>query len=302
MKITSITSLKKYLHRLLITPQYKPQKIYTPKSYFKVSNLKSFPKISIVTPSYNHSHFLEGTIESVLMQNYPNLQYVIQDGNSKDNTLDILEKYTGFLEFKSEKDTGQAQAINRGFSRTDGEILAWLNSDDILLPGTLSYVAEYFSTHHSVDVIYGHRIIINEFNQETGRWVLPPHDDKMLIWADYVPQETLFWRRSIWEKVGGYIDESFQFAIDWELLLRFRSAGAKFVRVPRFLGGFRVHFSQKTQNWNALGEEEMNRLRYQCHQYIPSAIEVRDNIEAYIMRSFIHYQLYRLNRFKQKFL
>ena len=106
--------------------------------------------------------------------------------------------------------------------------MAWLNSDDLLLPGALFYVAEYFRKHPEVDVIYGHRIIINEDNRETGRWVLPPHNDNMLQWADYVPQETMFWRRDLWDKVGGYVDESFQFAMDWELILRFRNAGAVF--------------------------------------------------------------------------
>ena len=126
-------------------------------------------------------------------------------------------------------------------------------------------MADYFKTHPTVDAVYGHRILINEFDQEIGRWVMPKHNPRVLAWADYVPQETLFWRRSLWEKVGG-IDESFQFALDWDLLLRFQNAGASIVRLPRFLGAFRVHTQQKTAATIAsTGLAEMTRLRKRCH-------------------------------------
>src|SRR5207302_369335 len=139
-----------------------------------------------------------------------------------------------------------ANGLNVGFEHATGEIMAYLNSDDVLLPGALNYVANYFREHPEVDVVYGHRVVIDEYDQEIGRWVLPGHDDEVLSWADYVPQETLFWRRRIWEDAGGMIDESFRFAIDWDLLIRFRDAGARMARLPRFLGGFRVHPHQKT--------------------------------------------------------
>src|SRR5262249_23541680 len=143
-------------------------------------------------------------------------------------------------------DEGQTQAINLGFQHTSGEIMAYLNSDDLLLPGSLAYVAGYMAAHPEVDVVYGHRILIDECDDEVARWVLPRHDDRVLTWANFVPQETLFWRRRIWERVGGTLDASFQFAMDWDLILRFREAGARFVRLPRFLGAFRVHARQKT--------------------------------------------------------
>ena len=95
--------------------------------------------------------------------------------------------------------------------------MAYLNSDDLLLPGALPTVAAYFAQHPEVEVVYGHRVVIDEAGDEIGRWVLPPHDDKALRWADYIPQETLFWRRSIWGKSGGRMDETFRFALDWEL-------------------------------------------------------------------------------------
>ncbi len=285
-------------HRLLITPQYPPKKIEIPNFYYKKNkeNLDNLPWISIVTPSFNQAHFIEDTIKSVLQQDYSKLEYIIQDGNSQDNTSKIVKKYSNYLQFNSEPDRGQSNAINKGFANTTGEIMAWLNSDDLLLPGTLFYVAEYFNHHPEVDVIYGHRIIINEHNQEIGRWVLPAHDNHMLQWADYVPQETMFWRRKLWEQVGGYVDESFKFAIDWDLILRFHKINAIFRRLPRFLGAFRVYKQQKTQSSITVGEKEMNILRRQCHGYIPSPLEINKNINRYINRSSFHYQLHSFNK------
>ena len=149
-----------------------------------------------------------------------------------------MEKYRDRLvHAESRKDNGQGHAINLGFAHArGGEIMAYLNSDDLLMPGSLNYVAAYFAANPDVDVVYGHRVIIDPNGQEIGRWILPSHSDQMLIWADYVPQETMFWRRRIWDKAGGKIDEAFQFALDWDLLLRFREAGAK-IRPPAAVPG-----------------------------------------------------------------
>jgi GT2 family glycosyltransferase len=112
-------------------------------------------------------------------------------------------------------------------------------------------------------------------------------------WADFVPQETLFWRRSLWERVGGAIDESFRFAMDWDLLLRFQAVGARIVRVPRFLGGFRVHAAQKTQHENPLGQEECRRLRLRVHGRAVSEMEIVKATVGYVLR---HALLDRLHR------
>lgn len=286
--------------KLGILYQYDSRVFKVPKHYYKQNKLKKTPTISIVTPSFNQGRFIEQTILSVLDQNYPALQYIVQDGGSNDDTVVILKKYQSLLKhWESKKDLGQSNAINLGFRHATGEIMAYLNSDDVLLPGTLNYVANYFMKHPKVDVIYGHRVIINEHSQEIGRWVLPHHDSSILSWADYVPQETLFWRRSIWEKIGGNVDESFRFAMDWDLLLRFREAGAKFVRLPRFLGAFRVHVQQKTSASIAeLGEEEMKRLRTRCHQQEVSHQEIRKNIRLYQIKHLIYHKLYRLGVFR----
>ena len=157
--------------------------------------------------------------------------------------------------------------------------MAYLNSDDLLLPGAVPYVTAYFAAHPEVDVVYGHRVFIDADDQEIGRWVLPPHSDRMLLWADYVPQETLFWRRRIWDRIGGALDESFQFAMDWDLLLRFRNAGARIVRLPRFLGAFRVHPEQKSQALRlSVGEKEMALLRLRQHGREVTRQEIRTAI------------------------
>ncbi len=123
--------------------------------------------------------------------------------------------------------------------------MAWFNSDDLLAPRALAFVAAYFAANPDVDVVYGHRIIIDDADREVGRWIMPRHEEDSIEWIDYVPQETLFWRKRAWDLAGG-IDPSFQFALDWDLLARFQQAGCKIVRLPYFLGCFRVHSQQKT--------------------------------------------------------
>ena len=204
------------------------------------------PSIALVTPSYKQGRYLESTIRSVLAQEYPKLEYAVIDGGSNDESPDIIERYRSQLTFAvSEKDGGHVDAIEKGFSRISGEIMAYVNSDDLLEPGTLKFVGDFFSRHPKVDAIYGHRVIIDEAGKEVGRWVSPRYNPRLLRIVDYIPQETLFWRRSIFEKVGG-LDRGWFFAFDWDLLLRFASAGAKIIRVPYILGRFRVHSQQKT--------------------------------------------------------
>jgi glycosyltransferase involved in cell wall biosynthesis len=219
----------------------------------------------------------------------------VQDGGSRDGTAEVLARFGGRLHhWESAPDEGQTQAINRGFRHATGEIMAYLNSDDVLLPGALNCVARYFAEHDDVDVVYGHRILIDEDDREIGRWVLPRHDDRVLTWADYIPQETLFWRRRAWDKIGGRFDESFHFAMDWDFLLRLRDSGAKFVRLPRFLGAFRVHQQQKTTAaMSNLGTQEMARIRERCIGYVPEAAEVHLNCSRYLARHLMCHAMYK---------
>jgi ADP-heptose:LPS heptosyltransferase/GT2 family glycosyltransferase/uncharacterized coiled-coil protein SlyX len=229
------------------------------------------PKVAIVTPSYGQERYIEETMRSVLDQNYPKLVYVVQDGGSKDGSPQIIARYADRLRaWESAPDRGQADAVHKGFAKIEAElgpddIMAWLNSDDLIAPGALQAVAGYFVAHPEADVVYGHRIIIDGDDREVGRWIMPRHDAKALEWIDYVPQETMFWRKRAWDLAGG-IDASFQFALDWDLLARFTQAGCRIVRLPYFLGAFRVHAEQKTsQAIHTTGADEMRRIRTRFH-------------------------------------
>jgi hypothetical protein len=256
------------------------------------------PKISIVTPSFRQGHFIERTLKSVLDQDYPNLEYFVEDGGSTDRTVEILRQYSDVLTgWRSELDTGQANAINKGFSRSSGDIMGWLNSDDILLPGSLDTVARFFLDNPAVDVVYGNRVLIDTRGQEIGRWILPGHSGEVLRWADYVPQETLFWRRRAWEAVGGAVDESFSFAMDWDLLVRFDEAALRFAHIPRFLGAFRVHTDQKTlTQMSDKGRSEMERVRKRTLGRVPHYWEIRKATMPFMLRHLRADMAYRLGQ------
>jgi len=289
---------KRFEPRLGILAQHPPISLKIPTHYSKV--IKKDPlqllNISVVTPSYNQAVFLDRTIRSLADQNYPKLEYIVQDGLSTDKTPQVVRDHPEVVTaFNTQSDTGQAQAINRGFRQTSGEIMAYLNSDDILLPGALYFVSDYFRRHPKVDVVYSHRIIINEHDLEIGRWILPPHSDKVLFWADFVPQETLFWRRSIWEKIGAELDESMQFAMDWDMILRYIISGATIIRVPRFLAAFRVHASQKTSaQLNQIGLKEMDAVRAKYLTYCPGREEIHQNLKSYLKRSVLYHFLWKI--------
>jgi glycosyltransferase involved in cell wall biosynthesis len=282
--------------RMHLLRQYPPRPLYLPAHYLRIPLRAPAITFSIVTPSRNQGAFLERTVHSVLGQGYPHLEYIVQDGGSTDGSKEILQRHGDrFKNWASEPDGGQTQAINRGFRHATGEVLAYLNSDDLLLPGTLHYVADFLDRHPEVDVVYGHRVVIDEDDNEIGRWVLPRHDAEVLAWSDFVPQETLFWRRGIWERVGAALDESFQFAMDWDLLLRFRAAGATFARLPRFLGAFRVHPAQKTTaQLDEVGVPEMDRLIRRCHGRLVPPRERQRRVFGYLCRHGLYYQAYRL--------
>jgi carbamoyltransferase len=291
---------RQWLKRFLRVPlsihyQYRPRPLRLLPHYYQTPSSAASLTFSIVTPSYNQARFLETTIKSVVDQLYPNLQYVVQDGGSSDESTAVLARYQSRLtHWESRTDRGQAHAINLGFGRATGDIMAYLNSDDVLLPGALHYVADFFARNPQVDVVYGHRVVIDTNDAEVGRWILPRHDDNFLRWADFVPQETLFWRRRIWEKVGGAMDESFHFALDWDLLLRFLDAGARFVRLPRFLGAFRLHSEQKTsRQMFDLGVPEMDRLCRRSHGRPVPHRERYWHIVPYLCRHLCYHMLYR---------
>ena len=179
------------------------------------------PKISVVTPSYNQVDFIEETIRSVLLQGYPNMEYIIIDGGSTDGTVDIIKKYEKWLDYwVSEPDKGQSHAINKGWQRSSGEIIAWLNSDDVYHPGALFQAAKYLSKHQTVGMVYGNCDIIDQTGKTTGVCPSMDFDLKSLVcnkW--FISQPASFFRKAAVEKAGK-IDESLHLVMDWELFLR----------------------------------------------------------------------------------
>jgi len=266
--------------------------------------LPSAPRIAIVTPSYNYAEFIGATVMSVITQPYPRLSYVVQDNNSTDGTdrvlADIAHRRSNLMReprcliLRREADRGQADSINRGFAHVpDAEIMAYLNADDILLPGTLAFVASTFQRYPEVEVVYGHRIFIDADGRETGRCVLPNHDPNVIRWMDYIPQETMFWRRRVWDRIGP-LDATLRFAIDWDFILRAHEAGFRFKRLPRFLGCFRWHDRQKTSAMGKVGADEQKRLRRRHLGYDPTAKEISRNIRGYLRRHVLFHRAYKL--------
>ncbi len=252
--------------------QYPPRRLARKVKRPDNDYLTRYPRISIVVPSYNQGQFIEQTLKSIIDQAYPNLELIVVDGQSTDNTVEVIKRYAQHIKWwVSELDEGQASAINKGMSHATGEILAWLNSDDCLVPGALFRVADQFNLSEDTDVVYGHRVLINEAGEDVGKWVMPSHRKFILTYADFIPQETMFWRADLWQRIGGSLDESFRFAMDWELIRRFVDADAKFKLLPVFLGQFRMHEMQKTSaNIETDGFKEMEIIRKQCQQKFSS--------------------------------
>lgn len=273
---------------------HAPKRFVIPKRYAATKPPTPPPGISIVTPSLDSARSIERTVRSVLDQSYPNLEYIVQDGGSTDGTVDIIKRYSDRLHhWESSPDAGQAAAINAGFRHATGEILAYLNADDVLLPGSLAYIARHFARHPQTDVVYGHRILLNENDLEIGRWVLPRHDDEVVRWVDFIPQETMFWRTRIWQRAGP-LDESLLFALDWDLILRFHGARARFVRLPRFLGALRVHGDQKLQSLTDVGAAEADGIRRRIHGRHVTQAEMLSNVWPYLVKHVVLHRLYRL--------
>ena len=213
----------------------------------------TWPKISIVTPSYNQADFVEKTMQSVLKQNYKNFEYVIIDGGSTDGSQEIIKKYQKKLKyFESKKDHGQSHAINKGFAKTNGEIMAWLNSDDIYYPGALKLVASIFAQFPEIEWLTCLPSVINEDDYQIYTANPPLHVRCFLRKGFYVKkffgfimQEGTFWRRSLFEKAGGKVDEQSHYAMDVKLWQNFaKHAPLYYVRTS--LAAYRLRSEEHT--------------------------------------------------------
>lgn len=224
--------------------------------------MAELPLISVVTPSFNQARFLEATIQSVLGQEYPRLEYMIVDGGSTDGSLEIIKKYAGRLAWwVSEKDQGQTDAINKGFARARGEIFAWLNSDDTYEPGALHAAADYLGTHPDVGLAYGDANFIDESGRVIGRFAAAQTDLRRLRRGYvHIPQQAAFFRGDLWRSLGP-LDPSFYFAMDYDLWVRL--AGRSQIRyVQQTWANFRLHSAGKTVAADERCWPEMLRVHY----------------------------------------
>ena len=222
--------------------------------------MSSLPRIAVVTPSYNTGKHIEAAIRSVLDQDYTDFDYIVMDGGSTDNTVDVLKSFGDRLRWVSQKDKGQGDAIHRGFGQTTGEILTWLNSDDTYAPGAFRAVAEFFAANPDVALVYGNA----NYTDADGSLIAPcvhvePYNARRLFYySDFIVQPTTFFRRSAYEAVGG-IDTSLHFAMDYDLWLKI-ARRFKVAYLPRHLADFRWLFDNKTATGSFRRLDEIRAL------------------------------------------
>jgi len=224
------------------------------------NDMTGWPIVSVVTPSYNQGRFIRATIESVLSQDYPNLEYIVMDGGSTDETAAIVREYGGRLLFVSKPDRGQSQAINDGFRLAKGSVLAWLNSDDVLLPGAIGAAVRALRGNPNAGLVYGDGYVIDTDGNVTGRF---PHTREPDLWrlvhlSDYILQQAVFFRREVLDDVG-YVDESLHYGLDWDLFIRI---GLKYplVHIPECLGSIREYPETKSSSGGAERVRELHAL------------------------------------------
>lgn len=253
----------------------------------------SRPLVSIVTPSYNQAQFLEQTMRSVLEQDYPHIEYMVVDGSSTDGSVEIIRRYSDRLTWwVSEKDQGQADAINKGLHRANGEIVAWLNSDDLYLPGTIAKVVDAFQAHPGAGLVYGDVVAIDACGKTTniiryGNWGL----DGLLAFC-IIGQPAVFMRRSVLEQAG-YLDLSFHFLLDHQLWLRMALL-AEALYVPQAWAAARFHRESK----NIARGAEMSQEAYRIIEWLQAQPEFAEafsgsenRIRAGAHRFHAHYLL-----------
>jgi len=233
------------------------------------------PLVSIITPSFNQAEYIEETIQSVLDQTYQPVEYIILDGGSKDGTPEIIKKYQDRIaSWISESDKGQTDAINKGFSRVSGSIIAWLNSDDTLLPNAVAQAVDFLSANPQVGLVYGDANYIDRDGQVIGKFPAAQTSLKKLRQGYvHIPQQAAFFRKSIWDQVGP-LDPDFYFAMDYDLWVRIAQK-AEIKYYPRIWANFRLHDDAKTISADDQCWPEMMRVHYRDGGAVLSVIGIK---------------------------
>jgi glycosyltransferase involved in cell wall biosynthesis len=215
------------------------------------------PLVTVITPSYNQGRFIRATIESVLSQDYPNIEYVVMDGGSTDETAEVVKDYGSRLRWISERDRGQSHAINKGFRSARGEIVSWLNSDDVILPGAVAHAVRAFAGNPAAGAVYGEGYQMDVAGKITRRFpvTVPFNLWKLIYLYDYILQQTTYFRKTALDSVG-YLDEQLNWGMDWDLLIRIGKA-FPLVYIPEYMGCIREYPEAKSFAGGAMRFSEL---------------------------------------------
>jgi hypothetical protein len=235
----------------------------------------NLPPLSIIIPTYQQGDYIERTLQSIVSQNYPELQLIVIDGGSTDQTNEIIERYRRHIAiYISEKDDGQSDAIRKGFDLATGDIVTWMNSDDTYTENALMTIGHFFAANPSVRFAYGNRDIINENDEVIGRRRQPDFHPQIMRYCHMiVPQVSAFWQRSLYQESGG-VDASLRFCMDFDLFVKMALIAPP-AHLPLVLGNFRIHSDSKTSNLEdvRLAEDQLVHQRY-C-RFKPGTIQFK---------------------------
>lgn len=269
---------------------------------------RPWPLVTVVTPSYNQGRFLEETIRSVLLQGYPDLEYIILDGGSNDESVDVTRKYERWLTaWVSEPDGGQSEALNRGFRMAQGETIGWLNSDDTYLPGAIQAAVEFLEFHPEVALVYGFCPYVNEDGGQIGMYPTQEFDLNNLCSVDFIAQPASFFRSRALSDVG-FLDETLQYAMDYDLWLRMALRGHCLALLSKPLAVYRVWETSKSVSCRLPSQRELHvvlgrfQLEYQRFSHDKQQLLRKGFACSHVVRAYLYYEEFILSEARRHWL
>ncbi|MEH2470459.1 glycosyltransferase involved in cell wall biosynthesis [Nitrobacteraceae bacterium AZCC 2161] len=227
-------------------------------------------RVSVVTPSFNQGQFIQRTLNSVATQGIPDIEHIVFDGGSSDETVDVLKRFGNAIQWTSEKDKGQTDAVNKGICATSGEIIGWLNSDDVYYPYAVAHVLQFFENHPDIDVVYGEADYIDLNDYAFQPYPTEPWNFERLKQNCYICQPAAFFRRRVIEQYG-LLDENLHFCMDYEYWLRLAKAGARFAHLDQKLAGSRLYAENKTLGSRLKVTEEILNMQKSMFGTVPTS-------------------------------